>query len=110
MAISKIKKGDNIIVIAGRDRGKTGVVLRVLSDGYALVEGINLVYKTIKANPQQEKQGGITRKEARIHISNIAHYNALTKKADRVKIKILADGKKARCYASNQENIQESAR
>ena len=106
MAMSKIKKGDGIIVCTGKDKGKLGVVARVFSDGYVLVEGVNLVYKTIKANPQQNQQGGIIRIEARIHISNIAHYNAATKKADRVKIKVLTDGKKIRCYASNQENIE----
>lgn len=107
MSISKIKKGDNVIVIAGKDKGKLGAVSRVDNDGYVLVEGINLVYKTVKANPQQERQGGIIRKEARIHISNIAQYNSALNKADRVKIKVLADGKKLRCYASNQENIDD---
>lgn len=106
MAINKIKKGDNVIVITGKDTGKLGAVSRVFSGGYVLVEGINLVYKSIRANPQQQQQGGIIRKEARIHVSNIAHYNPVTKKADRVKIKILADGKKVRCYASNGEDIR----
>ena len=106
MATSKIKKGDNIIVIAGKDMGKLGAVSRVFSDGYVLVEGINLVYKSIKANPQQQQQGGIIRKEARIHVSNIAHYNPATKKPDRVKVKVLIDGKKIRCYASNGEDIR----
>ena len=106
MAMNKIKKGDNVIVITGKDTGKLGAVSRIFSDGYVLVEGINLVYKSIRANPQQEQQGGIIRKEARIHISNIAHYNPATKKADRVKIKILADGKKVRYYASNGEDIR----
>ena len=103
MAMSKIKKGDNVIVIAGKDKGRRGQVLSVSGD-HALVEGINIVKKHQKPNPQMDIQGGIIEKEAKIQISNIAILNSQTNKADRVGFK-LVDGKKIRVYKSNDEII-----
>jgi large subunit ribosomal protein L24 len=103
MAMNKIKKGDNVIVITGKDKGRQGQVLSV-SGGRAIVEGINIVKKHQKPNPQLDIQGGIIEKEAKIQISNIAILNSQTNKADRVGFK-LVDGKKVRVYKSNDEII-----
>ncbi len=104
--MSKIKKGDEIIVIAGKDKGKRGKVLRVIPERLrVLVEGINLVKKHVKPNPQTDTQGGVVTREAALHISNIALYNPLTKKADRVGFKILEDGRKVRYFKSNKEIV-----
>ena len=103
MAMSKIKKGDTVIVIAGKDKGRQGQVLSVSGD-HALVEGINIVKKHQKPNPQMDIQGGIIEKEAKIQISNIAILNSQSNKADRVGFK-LVDGKKVRVYKSNDEII-----
>ena len=100
----KIKKGDEIVVIAGKDKDKRGKVLRVAKDR-VLVEGVNLVKKHQKPNPQRGVQGGIIDKEVPVHISNVAIFNSITKKADRVGFKVLKDGKKVRCFKSNNETI-----
>lgn len=108
----KIKKGDTVVVVAGRDRGRQGSVLSVLkptgrcSGAFRiLVEGVNLIKKHTKANPQQEKAGGIIQKEALIAISNVAIFNTATGKADRVGFKILEDGRKVRVYKSTGEVV-----
>lgn len=101
----KIKKGDEVIVLAGRDRGKRGTVLRVLDDERLLVDSVNLVKKHTKPNPNKNVTGGIMEKEAPIHVSNVALYNAATKKADRVGFKSLEDGTKVRYFKSNGEVI-----
>jgi large subunit ribosomal protein L24 len=104
--MSKIKKGDEIIVIAGKDKGKRGKVMRVIPDRLrAIVEGVNLIKKHVKPNPQTGTQGGVVTREASLHISNIALYNPLTKKADRVGFKILEDGRKVRYFKSNNEIV-----
>jgi large subunit ribosomal protein L24 len=100
----KIRKNDDVIVIAGKDKGNRGSVLSV-TDEYALVSGINKVKKHQKANPVKGTTGGIVEVEKPIHISNIAIYNATTKKADRVGIKQLEDGRKVRVFKSNGEVI-----
>ena len=100
----KIKKNDDVIVIAGKDKGSRGNVLSVLGD-YLLVSGINKVKKHQKPNPAKGLTGGIVEKEMPIHISNVAIYNAATKKGDRVGIKLLEDGRKARVFKSNGEMI-----
>jgi large subunit ribosomal protein L24 len=100
----KIKKNDDVIVIAGKDKGNRGNVLRVLGE-YLLVGGINKVKKHQKPNPVKGLTGGIVEKEMPIHISNVAVFNAATKKGDRVGIKTLEDGRKVRVFKSNGEVI-----
>lgn len=101
----KIRKNDEIIVLAGKDKGKHGKVLKVLSDDLVLVEGVNIVKKHQKPNPKAGTQGGIVDKEKPIHISNVAVFNPVTKKADRVGFKILEDGQKVRYFKSSNEVI-----
>ncbi|MCX7188727.1 MAG: 50S ribosomal protein L24 [Proteobacteria bacterium] len=100
----KIKKNDDVIVIAGKDKGNRGSVLRVLDDRL-LVSGINMVKKHQKPNPTKGLTGGIVAVEMSIHASNVAIYNATSKKADRVGIKVLEDGRKMRVFRSNGEVI-----
>lgn len=102
----KIKKNDEVIVITGKDKGRHGKVIKMLpAKNRAVVEGINLVKKHVKANPQKNITGGVINKEASIHYSNIAIYNPSTKKADRVGVKILEDGRKVRYFKSNNELV-----
>ena len=100
----KIKKNDDVIVIAGRDKGSRGSVLRILGDRL-LVSGVNKVKKHQKPNPAKGETGGIVSMEMSIHASNVAIYNAAAKKADRVGIKTLADGRKVRIFRSSGEVI-----
>lgn len=100
----KIKKNDDVIVIVGKDKGNRGSVLQVLGD-YLLVAGINKVKKHQKPNPVKGLSGGIVEKELPIHVSNVAIYNATAKKADRVGIKSLEDGRKVRVFKSSGEMI-----
>jgi large subunit ribosomal protein L24 len=100
----KIKKNDDVIVISGKDKGNRGSVQRVLGE-YLLVAGINKVKKHQKPNPVKGLTGGIVEKELPIHISNVAIYNAAAKKADRVGIKTLEDGRKVRVFKSSGEMI-----
>jgi large subunit ribosomal protein L24 len=104
--MNKIRKGDQVIVLAGRDKGKRGVVSLRKDDSHLLVEGINLVKKHTKPNPMAGSQGGIVEKTMPIHQSNVAIYNATTGRADRVGIKILADGNKVRVFKSSGEEIK----
>jgi len=104
--MNKIRKGDQVIVLAGRDKGKRGVVSLRKDDSHLLVEGINLVKKHTKPNPMAGSQGGIVEKTIPIHQSNVAIYNATTGRADRVGIKILADGSKVRVFKSSGEEIK----
>lgn len=100
----KIKKGDTVITLTGKDRGKQGKVLRLLpAKNRALVEGVNCVKKNVKPNPQKNVTGGIVTQEASIDLSNLALYNPLTKKADKVRIKTLEDGRRVRVFKSNDE-------
>lgn len=102
--MQKIKVKDEVIVIAGRDKGKRGEVTRVYEDGRVLVAGINLVKKHVKPNPQANEQGGIQEKAVPLNISNVAIFNPQTSKADRVGIKV--EGKKrVRVFKSNGEAI-----
>jgi large subunit ribosomal protein L24 len=104
--MQKLKKGDDIIVIAGKDKGKRGTITRVLSeDSRVLVEGINMVKKHQKPNPAMGVPGGIVEKEMPLHVSNVAIFNPGSGKADRVGIKILEDGRKVRIFKSNNEVI-----
>ena len=103
--MQKIKKGDEVIVLAGKDRGKQGVVLRLVGTEKALVEGVNMVKKNQKPNPNKGVTGGIVDKNMPIHISNLSLYNPVTKKADKVGFKFLEDGKKVRFFRSNNEIV-----
>jgi large subunit ribosomal protein L24 len=104
--MNKIRKGDEIIVITGRDKGKRGTVALRKDDSHLLVEGINVVKKHTKPNPLKNTTGGIVDKSMPIHQSNVAIFNAATGKADRVGIKILADGKHVRVFKSSGSEIK----
>ncbi|EXJ10312.1 MULTISPECIES: 50S ribosomal protein L24 [Nitrincola] len=101
----KIRRDDEIIVIAGKDKGKRGKVSRVLSDDRLIVSGINMIKKHVKPNPMLGQQGGIVEKEASIATSNVAIFNPATGKGDRVGFKKLEDGTKVRFYKSNGEIV-----
>ena len=101
----KIRKGDQVIVLSGRDRGRRGAVLQVLADGRVLVESVNMAKKHTKPNPQAGKQGGIVEKEAPLALSKVAIWNPASKKADRIGVKTLADGKRVRFFKSNGEML-----
>ena len=103
--MKKIKKGDDVIVITGRDSGKRGTVIRLVSDSHVLVEGANKVKKHARPNPAKNVTGGIIEKEMPLHISNIALFNPATKKADRAGIKEIDGGKRVRYFKSNGEVI-----
>ncbi len=104
--MNKIRKGDTVVVLTGRDKGKRGVVTLRKDDDRLVVEGINLVKKHTKPNPMAGTTGGIVEKAMPIHQSNVAIYNAATGKADRVGVKLLADGKKVRVFKSSGEEIK----
>ncbi|WP_372659449.1 50S ribosomal protein L24 [Hydrogenophaga sp.] len=104
--MNKIRSGDKVIVIAGRDKGKTGNVVSRTDADRVLVEGVNTVKKHAKPNPMKGVTGGIVEKTMPIHQSNVAIFNGATGKADRVGIKVLADGKKVRVYKSSGEEIK----
>ena len=101
--MSRIKKGDEVIVTVGRDKGKRGTVLRVVDGEHLLVEGANRVKKHQRPNPLKGTTGGIVDKELPLHVSNVAIFNPVTKKADRIGTKVLDDGRRVRCYKSNGE-------
>lgn len=103
--MQKIKKGDEIIVTAGKDKGRRGNVLGLLDNGKILVEGANLVKKHVKPNPMKGDQGGIVSKEMPLDRSNVMLFNPATNKGDRVGIKALDDGKKVRYFKSNNEVV-----
>jgi large subunit ribosomal protein L24 len=103
--MQKLKKGDTVKILAGRDKGKQGTITRILANRKLVVEGINLVKKHMKANPAKEKPGGIIEKEAPLDSSNVGLINKTTNKVDRVGFKILQDGRKVRCFKSNNEVI-----
>lgn len=102
--MEKIRKGDEVVVIAGKDKGKRGIVLRYIKVGYVVVEGVNRVKKHTKPNPVKGVVGGLLEKDMPIHVSNIAIYNSLSKKTDRVGFKWIDDGKKkVRIFKSSGE-------
>ena len=104
--MERIRKGDNIIVIAGRDKGKRGTVLSRVDAEHVIVEGVNRVKKHVRPNPLKGEVGGIVEKEMPIHVSNVALFNPATQKADRVGFKLLDDGRKVRVFKSNGENVE----
>ena len=101
----KIRKGDDAIILTGRDKGKRGSVLKVLDNGRIVVENCNMVKKHVKPNPNTGESGGIVEKEMPLDASNVGLFNPVKGKADRVGFKILEDGKKVRVYRSNNEVI-----
>jgi large subunit ribosomal protein L24 len=101
----KIRKGDNVVVIAGRDKGKRGSVLRVVDDSHVVVEGVNRVKKHQRPNPMKGTTGGIVDMEVPIDVSNVAILNPATQKADRIGFRMLEDGRKVRFLKSNGEVI-----
>ncbi|MDG1225297.1 MAG: 50S ribosomal protein L24 [Burkholderiales bacterium] len=103
--MEKIRKGDQVIVTSGKDKGKQGTVLRMMTNSTVVVEGINLVKKHQKGNPMSGDAGGIITKEMPIQRSNLAVYNTATQKGDRVGIKTLEDGSRARIFRSNGEMV-----
>ncbi|MEN9373435.1 MAG: hypothetical protein RIR79_987 [Pseudomonadota bacterium] len=104
--MNKIRKGDEVIVITGRDKGKRGIVSLRKDDSHLVVEGVNLVKRHTKPNPLKGSAGGVVEKVMPIHQSNVAIFNAATGKADRVGIKVLADATRVRIYKSSGEEIK----
>jgi large subunit ribosomal protein L24 len=103
--MNKIRKGDQVIVVTGKDKGKRGTVLRVAGDDRLVVENINRVKRHTKPNPAQNQTGGIIEKEMPIHVSNVALYNAASGKGERVGIKTLEDGRKVRIFKRSGEVV-----
>ena len=103
--MKKLKKGDSVIVISGKDKGKKGEILRVVEPDKLVISNINLAKKHVKPNPNKQETGGILEREMPMHISNVMILNPLTKKGDKIGFKKLEDGKKVRIYKSNQEVI-----
>ena len=104
--MNKIRKGDQVIILTGRDKGKRGAVLQRVDEERILVEGVNVVKKHVKPNPMKGTTGGVVDKTLSIHQSNVAIFNTATAKADRVGIKILADNKKIRVFKSSGAEIK----
>jgi large subunit ribosomal protein L24 len=103
--MERIRKGDDVVVITGRDKGKRGTVLRRIDDEHLVVEGVNKVKKHQRPNPMKGITGGIIDKEMPIHLSNVALFNPQTKKADRVGFRLLPNGRKVRVFKSNGEMV-----
>jgi large subunit ribosomal protein L24 len=104
--MNKIRKGDDVIVLTGRDKGKRGKVTLRKDDSHLVVEGVNIVKKHAKPNPMKGEAGGIVDKTMPIHQSNVAIFNSTSGKADRVGVKLQADGKRVRVYKSSGEEIK----
>ena len=103
--MNKIRKGDEVIVIAGKDKGRRGTVLRLEEFDRIVVEGVNIARKHVRGNPQQGVEGGIIDRAMPIHKSNVMLYNPIAKKGDRVGVRTLADGKKVRIFKSTDEVV-----
>ena len=103
--MNRIKKGDNVLVITGKNKGQKGEVLRVAADR-VIVQNINIIKRHTKANPQANQPGGVIEREAPIHISNVMLLNPATGKGERVGFKVLGDGRKVRVYRSSGETIE----
>ena len=101
--MSKIRKGDDVVVLSGRDKGKRGTVLQIIENNRILVDNVNVIKKHVKPNPNRGETGGIIEREAPIQISNVALLNPNTNKADRVGYKVLEDGRKVRVFKSDGE-------
>ena len=103
--MKRIRKGDEVVVLAGRDKGKRGTVLRRVDAEHVVVEGVNRVKKHQRPNPMKGETGGIVDKDLPIHVSNVALFNPATKKGDRVGIKVLEGGRKVRVFKDNGEQV-----
>jgi large subunit ribosomal protein L24 len=103
--MQRIRKGDEVVVLCGRDKGKRGTVLRRVDAEHVVVEGVNRVKKNQRPNPMRGVSGGIVDKDLPIHVSNVALFNPATKKADRVGMKTLQDGRKVRIFKANDEQV-----
>jgi large subunit ribosomal protein L24 len=103
--MQRIKKGDEVIVVSGRDKGKRGAVLRRVDAQFVVVEGVNRVKKHMRPNPMKGVTGGIVDRDMPIHVSNIALFNPATKKADRAGVKSLEGGRKVRVFKANGEQV-----
>jgi len=103
--MQRIRKGDEVVVLCGRDKGKRGTVVRRVDADYLVVEGVNRVKKHQRPNPMKGITGGIVDKDLPIHISNVALFNPATKRADRVGVKTLGDGRKVRVFKDNGEQV-----
>ena len=103
--MKKIRKGDEVVVIAGREKGRRGTVIKVLPNDRLLVENVNMVKRHTRPNPQRGTQGGIVEKEASLHLSNVMLWNPVAKKGDRVGIRTLADGRRVRFFKSDDEVV-----
>ncbi|VAW93692.1 LSU ribosomal protein L24p (L26e) [hydrothermal vent metagenome] len=103
--MNKIKTGDDVIIIAGKDKGKRGSVLKIIDNERVVVEGANLAKKHVKPNPNAGESGGIIDKEMPLHISNVAVFNSAAGKADRIGIKVLEDRRRVRYFKSNNEVV-----
>ena len=104
--MKRIKKGDEVIVLAGRDKGKRGTVLRRIDAQHVVVEGVNRVKKHQRPNPMKGEQGGIVDKDLPIHVSNIALFNPASQKGERAGVKTLEDGRKVRVFKGNGEQVE----
>ena len=102
--MNKIRKGDEVVVITGREKGRRGTVIKLLGDKL-VVENVNMVKRHTRPNPQKGTQGGIVEKEAALHISNVQLWNPVAKQGDRVGIRTLADGRRVRYFKSNDEVV-----
>ena len=103
--MKKIRKGDEVVVIAGREKGRRGTVIKVLPDDRVLVENVNMVKRHTRPNPQRGIQGGVVEKEASLHLSNVMLWNPVAKRGDRIGIRTLADGRRVRFFKSNDEVV-----
>jgi len=103
--MKRLRKGDQVVVISGKDKGRQGTVLKVMANDQVLVESINMVKKHTKPNPMQGVEGGIVDKEMPLHVSNVMLFNPVANKGDRVGIKVLEDGRKVRYFKSNGEVV-----
>ena len=103
--MEKIRKGDQVVVIAGKDKGKRGSVVRRVDAEHVVVEGVNRAKKHVKPNPVKGVVGGVVDKDMPLHVSNVSLFNPVTQKADRVGFKLLEDGKKVRVFKSNGEVV-----
>jgi large subunit ribosomal protein L24 len=101
--MSKLRKGDDVVVLSGRDKGKRGTVLQIIENNRILVDNVNVIKKHVKPNPNRGETGGIIERDAPIQISNVALFNPNTNKADRVGYKVLEDGRKVRVFKSDGE-------
>ena len=103
--MNRLKKGDDVIVIAGKDKGRRGTILKMLADDRVLVENVNMIKKHTRPNPNKGETGGIVEREAPLQASNVMLYNPTTEKGDRVGFRLLSDGRKVRFFKGNGEEL-----